>query len=69
MIRRPPRSTLFPYTTLFRSLPFIKGSMKFAMNFIPFALPAWIGRRRELATRACFWIRMWADMNHSGTRL
>ena len=21
MIRRPPRSTLFPYTTLFRSLP------------------------------------------------
>src|SRR2546430_14067634 len=24
MIRRPPRSTLFPYTTLFRSLP-VKG--------------------------------------------
>src|SRR3712207_8259481 len=23
MIRRPPRSTLFPYTTLFRSNPFI----------------------------------------------
>src|SRR3712207_8257601 len=23
MIRRPPRSTLFPYTTLFRSLPFL----------------------------------------------
>src|SRR5256885_12024942 len=23
MIRRPPRSTLFPYTTLFRSLPVI----------------------------------------------
>src|SRR2546430_4597361 len=23
MIRRPPRSTLFPYTTLFRSRPFI----------------------------------------------
>src|SRR3712207_7321885 len=23
MIRRPPRSTLFPYTTLFRSSPFI----------------------------------------------
>src|SRR2546430_9433782 len=27
MIRRPPRSTLFPYTTLFRSQPF---------NFYPF---------------------------------
>src|SRR2546422_7937398 len=24
MIRRPPRSTLFPYTTLFRSLPGIR---------------------------------------------
>src|SRR3712207_7662931 len=23
MIRRPPRSTLFPYTTLFRSLPWV----------------------------------------------
>src|SRR3712207_7200710 len=26
MIRRPPRSTLFPYTTLFRSLPAEGGS-------------------------------------------
>src|SRR5438270_14054044 len=25
MIRRPPRSTLFPYTTLFRSLPSQEG--------------------------------------------
>src|SRR6201999_422722 len=25
MIRRPPRSTLFPYTTLFRSLPTPRG--------------------------------------------
>src|SRR3712207_6893135 len=25
MIRRPPRSTLFPYTTLFRSLPGLGG--------------------------------------------
>src|SRR5258708_30480569 len=24
MIRRPPRSTLFPYTTLFRSSPLVK---------------------------------------------
>src|SRR2546422_7899400 len=27
MIRRPPRSTLFPYTTLFRSSPNIWGPM------------------------------------------
>src|SRR5256885_12922511 len=26
MIRRPPRSTLFPYTTLFRSLLFLQGA-------------------------------------------
>src|SRR5260370_31935134 len=26
MIRRPPRSTLFPYTTLFRSLPPLSSS-------------------------------------------
>src|SRR3712207_7312120 len=25
MIRRPPRSTLFPYTTLFRSEPILEG--------------------------------------------
>src|SRR3712207_8907492 len=25
MIRRPPRSTLFPYTTLFRSIPGLAG--------------------------------------------
>src|SRR2546422_11346549 len=36
MIRRPPRSTLFPYTTLFRSLPQIKA-------FHPGA--AWVGWR------------------------
>src|SRR3989442_12720460 len=28
MIRRPPRSTLFPYTTLFRSFNLIQGAVK-----------------------------------------
>src|SRR2546430_8270665 len=28
MIRRPPRSTLFPYTTLFRSLPPARGRIR-----------------------------------------
>src|SRR5258708_13324271 len=27
MIRRPPRSTLFPYTTLFRSLVLVSGKL------------------------------------------
>src|SRR5690349_23836650 len=34
MIRRPPRSTLFPYTTLFRS-PVYGKNAKFADFFIP----------------------------------
>src|SRR5438094_6869353 len=33
MIRRPPRSTLFPYTTLFRSQP---GARFFEQNFVHF---------------------------------
>src|SRR2546430_6991307 len=34
MIRRPPRSTLFPYTTLFRSLPLYTTTRAFAKNKI-----------------------------------
>src|ERR1017187_7281585 len=37
MIRRPPRSTLFPYTTLFRSKAFTKRSISWAPSR---ALPA-----------------------------
>src|SRR3712207_9527663 len=41
MIRRPPRSTLFPYTTLFRSL-----------GICPAAVSAGGGRPEERAERA-----------------
>src|SRR5258705_8664069 len=34
MIRRPPRSTLFPYTTLFRSVRDLKGKQ-------PVSVPGW----------------------------
>src|SRR2546430_16119046 len=39
MIRRPPRSTLFPYTTLFRSLQIDEPTlvMEFLVNDSPFA--------------------------------
>src|SRR3712207_8985882 len=30
MIRRPPRSTLFPYTTLFRSAPWLAEELDYA---------------------------------------
>src|SRR5690242_21626851 len=36
LIRRPPRSTLFPYTTLFRSVTFSKGDrVIFSSRAIP----------------------------------
>src|SRR5947208_6376335 len=42
MIRRPPRSTLFPYTTLFRSIAACKAakvklSFGYRMHFDPFS--------------------------------
>src|SRR5256885_9801699 len=33
MIRRPPRSTLFPYTTLFRSLWFVSGMVMIYVGY------------------------------------
>src|SRR2546430_5655605 len=59
MIRRPPRSTLFPYTTLFRSvmrrrLPFvivrlaIIFSHRMIDKFIPHQNPAQIGMAIEM---------------------
>src|SRR5256885_11287024 len=33
MIRRPPRSTLFPYTTLFRSMAIASSSQKMSERF------------------------------------
>src|SRR2546430_6505964 len=36
MIRRPPRSTLFPYTTLFRSGPEGIGALERLFSFIPY---------------------------------
>src|SRR3982751_1182514 len=39
MIRRPPRSTLFPYTTLFRSLPNASGYHHRGPGFQTCALP------------------------------
>src|SRR2546430_12517220 len=52
MIRRPPRSTLFPYTTLFRS-PVVAPAATFALTSQEVVLAAHavglVGRRREHA--------------------
>src|SRR3712207_9529700 len=48
MIRRPPRSTLFPYTTLFRSRP-IEGQKTWSVQThreFPYAATVWVRLRR-----------------------
>src|SRR5258708_16265871 len=42
MIRRPPRSTLFPYTTLFRSRGGLRDGRLLASA--PVKAPAWVAR-------------------------
>src|SRR2546426_8688137 len=44
MIRRPPRSTLFPYTTLFRSLA-VKAREYLFPRFRPGALLKWANKK------------------------
>src|SRR5258707_2800591 len=39
MIRRPPRSTLFPYTTLFRSVYFLPVTPEFVRKIIQYEKP------------------------------
>src|SRR3712207_9002994 len=59
MIRRPPRSTLFPYTTLFRSGPTRPSaepqpwgrSVLVIVVVLAVLLPAWSTPRAEAATR------------------
>src|SRR3989454_3564372 len=42
MIRRPPRSTLFPYTTLFRS-PYCQRPLEFGVDLVVHSLTKDIG--------------------------
>src|SRR2546430_9701160 len=47
MIRRPPRSTLFPYTTLFRSLQATKSAFRYSR--LTGCTPAFHGARNRRA--------------------
>src|SRR5687768_18331003 len=52
MIRRPPRSTLFPYTTLFRSQNYPMGGARTARLRSGRARPAvWVRRRSRRTSR------------------
>src|SRR5256884_874162 len=55
MIRRPPRSTLFPYTTLFRSIPSAPaaGARIFAPAGASRAAPGGFSNRENTARFAC----------------
>src|SRR5690606_40592277 len=49
MLRRPPRSTLFPYTTLFRSVPAARGPLTVCLDQSRgVVLPRLRSRRRHL---------------------
>src|SRR5690349_22132502 len=50
MLRRPPRSTLFPYTTLFRSTGgnIFQGSMSLSQLFSLRPVPGWADHRTPL---------------------
>src|SRR3712207_8550427 len=47
MIRRPPRSTLFPYTTLFRSPAHIAPHRGWGAADSPLSAPPMLGNRAE----------------------
>src|SRR5256885_17206717 len=64
MIRRPPRSTLFPYTTLFRS----GEAVDIRRNQRPDGRPAWLaGKERHLAEVVA--VLQHADPDRKSTRL
>src|SRR5260370_29909137 len=48
MIRRPPRSTLFPYTTLFRSLHHVVGGERHVVVVEEGRVDLWIFRQERL---------------------
>src|SRR3712207_7341993 len=65
MIRRPPRSTLFPYTTLFRSGPRSRGQDPTSKEWVPLtwspcstaspgllSAPSWVAARWQRAKRS-----------------
>src|SRR3712207_7580604 len=77
MIRRPPRSTLFPYTTLFRSVflgnssshirharnRIFKNSSPFLMQIMHFIVYCEIRRRANRST--CFHVQKWQTFTRS----
>src|SRR3712207_8523329 len=64
MIRRPPRSTLFPYTTLFRSR-FSAASASHSSSDSPGHTATEAGRPSSLASQTCSAPSTWASSARS----
>src|SRR3712207_8598139 len=78
MIRRPPRSTLFPYTTLFRSVLVLDGNERsgrlvglllFLAASLTDVLDGWLARRRGQCTSFGAFLDPIADKDRKSTRL
>src|SRR5260370_17102845 len=50
MIRRPPRSTLFPYTTLFRSLPACRSRQPLPTSYSSHSIRSTVPRTSRATT-------------------
>src|ERR1051326_555241 len=79
MIRRPPRSTLFPYTTLFRSPQYQKQTFELAEEFLARSWEGVANRTLELTMRRCGMVllaagrreaaeRCWAEIDQLASR-
>src|SRR2546430_10085416 len=55
MIRRPPRSTLFPYTTLFRSMFSIRGAVAVIVGILTLLITRWVVAGIGIALLAYSW--------------
>src|SRR3712207_8637445 len=64
MIRRPPRSTLFPYTTLFRSGPHVPGVAALAAQVLDREEGEGDGQQAEAAEAECARDRDAAQLRH-----
>src|SRR3712207_8843304 len=69
MIRRPPRSTLFPYTTLFRSFHTRKLCQIVLLLTCPKPQPAPPPRAEQICDSTCFHSNWGPDTDRKSTRL
>src|SRR3712207_8599472 len=65
MIRRPPRSTLFPYTTLFRSVALYREAADELLDRTEEAMRRRIGELEPGVYKSVDWVE-WTDAYHKG---